>query len=85
MDFEEKIPTELLKELRTLVKPYLIITLGSMEESEKTSNNGKQRRKFIGMMLKNIETFKENHHWKLWNVIHKTLILKNHVIQLKEV
>ncbi|MCQ6280897.1 IS200/IS605 family accessory protein TnpB-related protein [Bacillus sp. EB600] len=85
LDFEEKIPTELLEELRVLVKPYLIQTLGSMEESEKKSNSGKQIRKFLGRMLKNIETFKENHHWKLWNVIHKTLILKNHVIQLKEV
>ena len=28
------------------------------------------------MMLKNIETFKENHHWNLWNVIHKTLMIK---------
>ena len=56
-----------------------------MEESEKQSNNGKQRRQFMGMMLKNIENFKENHSWKLWNVVHKTLIIKNQELQLKEV
>ena len=26
----------------------------------------------MGMMLKNIENFKEHHSWKLWNVVHKT-------------
>ena len=85
MDFEEKIPKELVNQLRSLVKPMLIQILGSMEESEKKSTNGKQRRKFIGMMLKNIEDFKEHHSWKLWNVIHKTLLIKNQELQLKEV
>jgi hypothetical protein len=56
-----------------------------MEESEKKSKNGKQRRKYLGMLLKNIEAFKENHSWKLWNVIHKTLMIKNQELQLKEV
>jgi hypothetical protein len=82
---DEKIPQEVLNQLRTLVKPKLISILGSMEESEKKSKNGKQRRKYLGMLLKNIETFKENHSWKLWNVIHKTLMIKNQELQLKEV
>ena len=82
---DEKIPAELINHLRTLVKPKLISILGSMEESEKKLKNGKQRRKYIGMMLKNIETFKENHKWKLWNVIHKALMIKNQEIKFKEV
>lgn len=85
LDFEEKIPKELLKELKTQVKPFLIQLLGSMEESEKHSKEGKQRRQHMGMMIKNIEHFKENHHWKLWNVVHKTLRMKNQELQLKEV
>ncbi|WP_066063472.1 IS200/IS605 family accessory protein TnpB-related protein [Neobacillus soli] len=85
LDFEEKIPKELINHLRSLVKPMLIHILGSMEESREKSINGKQRRKFIAMMLKNIDDFKENHSWKLWNVIHKTLLIKNQVLQLKEV
>jgi IS605 OrfB family transposase len=85
LDFEEKVPKELLKQLTTTVKPYLIHILGSMEESEKQSNHGKQRRKFMGMMVKNIEEFKENHSWKLWNVVHKTVKIKNQELQLKEV
>ena len=85
LDMEEKIPKELIHQLRSLVKPMLIQILGSMEESEKKSTNGKQRRKYIAMMLRNIEEFKENHSWKLWNVIHKTLLVKNQELQLKEV
>ncbi len=84
LDFEEKIPKELVNQLRSLVKPMLIQILGSMEESEKKTTNGKQRRKFIAMMLKNIDDFKEHHSWKLWNVIHKTLFIKNQELQLKE-
>ena len=56
-----------------------------MEESKKQSNTGKQRRKFMGMMLNNIENFKEHHSWKLWNVVHKTVRIKNQELQLKEV
>ncbi|MFP5106795.1 IS200/IS605 family accessory protein TnpB-related protein [Neobacillus sp. C211] len=85
LGFDEKIPQEILNQVRTLVKPKLISILGSMEESEKKSKNGKQRRKYMGMLLRNIETFKENHCWKLWNVIHKTLIIKNQELQFKEV
>jgi IS605 OrfB family transposase len=85
LDFEEKIPKELVNQLRSLVKPMLIQTLGSMEESKKKSKNGKQRRNFIAVMVRNIDDFKENHSWKLWNVIHKTLLVKNQELQLKEV
>lgn len=72
LDFEEKIPKELLNQLRKMVKPMLVRILGSMEESEKKSTSGKQKRKYIGMLLKNIDKFKQNHSWKLWNVVHKT-------------
>jgi IS605 OrfB family transposase len=85
LGFDEKIPQEILTQVRTLVKPKLISILGSMEESEKKSKSGKQRRKYMGMLLRNIETFKENHSWQLWNVIHKTLIIKNQELQFKEV
>jgi IS605 OrfB family transposase len=85
LGFDEKIPQEILNQVCTLVKPKLISILGSMEESEKKSKNGKQRRKYLGMMVRNIETFKESHSWKLWNVIHKTLIMKNQELQFKEV
>lgn len=85
LDFEEKIPKELLRELKTKVKPILIQLLGSMEESEKQSTYGKQRRQFLGMLLQNIDKFKENHRWKQWNVVHKTLMKNNQELQLKEV
>lgn len=85
LDLEEKIPKELINQLRSLVKPKLIQILGSMEESEKESKNGKQRRKLIAIMLKNIDKFKDNHSWKLWNVINKTFLVKNQELQLKEV
>src|SRR5690606_17318768 len=85
IDLDERIPKEIIQKLRSLVKPYLLDVLGSMEESEKHSKSGKQRRKYIGMLLRNINTFKENHSWKLWNVVHKTLMIKNQGIQLKEV
>ena len=76
LDFDEKVPKELIGQLKEKVKPHLIFLLGSMEESVKQSNRGKQRRKFMGMMLKNIEHFKGKHSWTLWNVVHKTLIMK---------
>jgi hypothetical protein len=85
LDFEENTPKKLVQELRLLVKPHLIDILGSMEESEKHSNNGKQRRKYIGMMLSHINTWRDHHSWKLWNVVHKTLRMENQEVQLKEV
>lgn len=83
--FEEKLPKEVLKQLQNVVKPHLVKTLGTMEVSEKKTKTGKQRRKYIGMLLNNIDTFKEHHIWKLWNVVHKTLRIENHVFKLKEV
>jgi IS605 OrfB family transposase len=85
LDFEEKLSKQLLKTLCSTVKIHLISLLGSMEESEKQSKNGKQRRNYIGMMVSNIETFQQHHSWRLWNVIHKTLWIKNQELQLKEV
>ena len=85
LNFDEKVPKELIQQLKEKVKPHLNSLLGSMEESEKQSNRGKQRRRFMGMMLKNIEQFKEKHSWTLWNMVHKTLIRKNQELQLKEV
>ena len=85
LHFEEKLPKEVLKQLQNVVKPHLVNTLGTMEVSEKKTKTGKQRRKYIGMLLNNIDTFKGNHIWKLWNVVHKTLRLENHVFTLKEV
>ena len=57
LDFDEKVPKELIQQLKEKVKPHLISLLGSMEESEKQSSRGKQRRQFMGMTLKNIEQF----------------------------
>ncbi len=65
LDFEEKIPKDILDKFRSLVKPHLIAVLGSKEESEKASKSGKKKRQFIGMLLKNINTFKEHHSWKI--------------------
>jgi hypothetical protein len=85
LNFDEKIPMEILRKLRSMVKPHLIDVLGSMEESETQSKSGKQRRKHIGLYLKYINTFKENHSWKVWNVVHKTLKVENWDFILKEV
>ena len=48
LDFDEKVPKELIQQLKEKVKPHLISLLGSMEESERQSNNGKQRRRVHG-------------------------------------
>ncbi|MFK4997894.1 IS200/IS605 family accessory protein TnpB-related protein [Bacillus sp. N9] len=77
LGLEEKIPKELIKILKEKVKPYLIALLGSMEESDKASKSGKQKRKYVEMLLSNIDHFKEHHHWKCWNIIHKTLRMMN--------
>ena len=61
LDFDEKVPKELIQQLKEKVKPHLISFLGSMEESEKQSSRGEQRRRFMGMTLQNIEQFKEKH------------------------
>ncbi|MDQ0246103.1 IS605 OrfB family transposase [Bacillus fengqiuensis] len=84
LGMDEKIPKKLLQHLKEKVKPHLIALLGSMEESEKANKSGKQKRQFLALLLKNIHTFKEHHNWKLWNVIHKTLRIKNQDILLLE-
>ncbi|MGO4889448.1 IS200/IS605 family accessory protein TnpB-related protein [Anaerobacillus sp. MEB173] len=71
LGFDEKLPKALLKQVQQSVKPHLISLLGSMEETEKKSTTGKAKRRYLGMLLKNIETFKEQHVWKLWNVFIK--------------
>ena len=48
LDFDEKVPKELLKQLRTKVKPHLIHLLGSMEESEKQSNTWETKKEIHG-------------------------------------
>lgn len=73
LGFDEKIPKEIIELLQKEVKPHIIKTLGSMEEAYKKSDSGKSRRKYLGMLLNNIEAFKQNHSWKMWNVIHKAL------------
>lgn len=85
LDFEEKLPKEVLMQIESVVKPQLVKILGAMEASEKKTNSGKQRREYIGLLLGNINKFKENHIWKMWNVVHKTLRYKNQVFQLKKV
>jgi len=85
LGFTEKIPRELLEYLQNKVKPYLISILGSMEETEKKSNNGKKRLKYLMTLIKNIENFKKQHLWKIWNVVKKTLELKSYQLTLREV
>lgn len=85
LGFVEKIPKAVLRILRTKVMSYLVEKLGSMEETSKRSEQGKKERKYWGMLLNNIKKFKEQHGWKLWNVIHKTLRLDQQEYKLKEV
>lgn len=70
------LPAGLIQQITHFGKTHLISVLGSMEEAEKQSKSGKQRSQFIGMSLNNIDKFKENHLWKLWNVFHKRLFKK---------
>lgn len=85
LGFDEKLPKEVIHVLRTVVKPHLISKLGSMEETVKQSKQGKKQRQYLGMLLKNINTFKEHHLWKIWNVVHKTLRFDQYKFKLKEV
>lgn len=75
--FDERLSKEVIRLLKEQVKPHLIKILASMEESEKKSDIGKKQRKYLGMLLNNIDHFKELHRWKVWNVVHKTLKLIN--------
>jgi IS605 OrfB family transposase len=82
LGFVEKLPKELIKILKNEVKPHIIKTLGSMEETYKKSESGKSQRKFLGMLLRNIDDFKQNHAWKTWNVVQKALKYKEHKLVL---
>lgn len=77
LGFEERLSKEVIRLLKERVKPHLIKLLASMEESEKKSGSGKKQRQYLGMLLNNIDHFKELHSWKVWNVVHKTLKLIN--------
>lgn len=85
LGFKEKLSSEVIQVLVTTVKPHLVNLLASMEESEKRSASGKAQRKYLGMLINNIEKFKELHSWKLWNVVHKTLKLTDCQFSLREV
>ena len=85
MGFNEKLSKENIETLKTVIKPYLIKTLGSMEESEKKSSAGKKRRQKLGMHLKKIDNFKTEKEWSLWSIIRNTVYLTQFSYQLKEV
>ncbi|WP_312889186.1 IS200/IS605 family accessory protein TnpB-related protein [Desertibacillus haloalkaliphilus] len=85
LGYDEKVPKKVVRVLRSVVKPHLIGKLGSMEESVKHSTQGKKQRQYLGMLLKNIDTFKELHSWKTWNVVHKTLRFDQCKFKMKEV
>jgi IS605 OrfB family transposase len=85
LGYHERLPKELIDTIKKKVKRHLIAMLGSMEESYKQSNSGTKQRQYLGMMLKKIENFKEEHEWSLWNILHKCCWLNQYQIQLKEV
>jgi IS605 OrfB family transposase len=85
LGYQERLPKELIETIKTKVKRHLIAVLGSMEESYKQSKSGTKQRQYLGMMLKKIENFKEEHEWSLWNILHKCCWLNQYQIQLREV
>jgi IS605 OrfB family transposase len=85
LGYYERLPKELINTLKTKVKRHLIAVLGSMEESYKQSKSGMKQRQYLGMMVRKIENFKQEHEWSLWNIFHKFCWLNQYQIQLKEV
>jgi IS605 OrfB family transposase len=85
LGYRERLPKELIDTIKTKVKRHLIAMLGSMEESYKQSVSGTKQRQYISMVLHKIETFKQEHEWSLWNVLHKFCWMNQYQIQLKEV
>jgi IS605 OrfB family transposase len=85
LGYRERLPKELVYTIKTKVKRHLVAALGSMEESYKHSKSGMKQRQYLGMTLKKIENFKEEHEWSLWNILHKFCWLNQYQIQLKEV
>jgi IS605 OrfB family transposase len=84
LGYQERLSKELVDTIKTKVKRHLIAVLGSMKESYKQSKSGTKQRQYLGMMLKKIENFKEEHEWSLWNILHKFCWLNQYQIQLKE-
>ncbi|RHW30807.1 IS200/IS605 family accessory protein TnpB-related protein [Oceanobacillus profundus] len=86
LGFDEKIPRELIKTLKEKVKSHLLQMIRSMEESEKLGETQTQKRNDLVVLRNNIQKFKEKPNWMLWNVIQKTLRMKNQeILLLKEV
>jgi IS605 OrfB family transposase len=85
LGYHERLPKELIDTIKTTVKRHLLALLGSMEESCNQSKSGMKQRPYLGMMLRKIENFKQEHEWSLWNVLHKFCWLNQYQIQLKEV
>jgi len=84
LGLEEKVPKELIQILKEKVKPHLLNLIGSLEESNNLSETKSQKRKYLLTLITNISNFKRYHNWKLWNVVHKTLIVKNREFLLVE-
>ncbi|UQD53783.1 transposase [Bacillus methanolicus] len=85
LGYRERLPKELIETIKMKVKRHLIAVLGSMEESYKQSKSGTKQRQYLGMMLKKIENFKEEHEWSLWNILHQFCWMNQYQIQLREV
>ncbi|MFZ0371583.1 MAG: IS200/IS605 family accessory protein TnpB-related protein [Halobacillus sp.] len=85
MSFDEKIPKYLLEYLQKMVSTKLNSAIRSMEEMDELTEKQQARKKRLKSYVRNIQKFKKNHSWKLWNVIHKTLKYDNQGIQPKEV
>jgi IS605 OrfB family transposase len=85
LGYRERLPKELMDTIKTKVKRHLVAVLGSMEESYKQSKSGTKQRQYLGMMLRKIESFKQEHEWSLWNILHKFCWLNQYKIQLREV
>jgi IS605 OrfB family transposase len=85
LGYHERLPKELIDTIKTKVKRHLIAMLGSMEESYKQSDSGKKQCQYLGMVLRKIENFQQEHEWSLWNVLHKFCWLNQYQIQLREV
>jgi IS605 OrfB family transposase len=81
----EKLTKDNIKTLKEEIKPRLIALLGSMEESEKNSIEGKNKRKRIGFILKKINNFKYENEWSLWSIFGKTIFLSQYKLKFKEI
>ncbi|MDM5187416.1 IS200/IS605 family accessory protein TnpB-related protein [Bacillus sp. DX4.1] len=82
LGLNERLSKEVLKLLREKVKSHLIAGLASMEESEKTNERGKKRQR-LGMYLRKIEMFKNEHEWSLWNIVNQMVKVKHWQYELQ--